>query len=134
SNPELLEALNKDFIRSGFDLKHIMRVIVSSRVYQSSISTNIWNADDKNNFSHATPRRLEAEQLLDAINLATGTTSTFKDLPVGTKAAHLPDAAANDADGFLDLFGRPARESPCECERSSTVSLGQAMALINGPT
>jgi hypothetical protein len=38
------------------------------------------------------------------------------------------------ADGFLDLFGKPARQTPCECERSSTVSLGQALNLVNGPT
>ncbi len=64
-NPELLEALNRDFVHSGFDLKHMMRVITLSRVYQQSIDTNKWNSDDKANFSHAIPRRLEAEQLLD---------------------------------------------------------------------
>ena len=134
SNPALLEALNQDFVKSGFDMKHILRTIVLSRVYQSSISTNRWNSDDNINFSHAAPRRLEAEQLLDAINLATGTHSSFAGAPSGTKAGQLADADANGADGFLDLFGRPARQSPCECERSSTVSLGQALNLINGPT
>ncbi|HLJ56101.1 MAG TPA: DUF1549 and DUF1553 domain-containing protein, partial [Chthonomonadaceae bacterium] len=133
-NPELLEALNHDFVTSGYDLKHMMRVIVLSRAYQSSIASNAWNVDDKTNFSHALPRRLEAEQLLDAINLVTGTQSTFGGLPAGTRAEQIPDAAAAGADGFLDLFGRPARDTPCECERSSSVSLGQAMALINGPT
>jgi hypothetical protein len=133
-NPELLEALNKDFVESGYDLKHMMRVICQSRTYQSSIASNAWNADDKTNFSHALPRRLEAEQLLDAINLATGTQSSFNGLPMGTKAGQIPDATASGADGFLDLFGRPSRDTPCECERSSSVSLGQAMALINGPT
>ncbi len=133
-NPELLEALNKDFVESGYDLKHLMRVMVLSRTYQSSIGTNVWNADDRTNFSHALPRRLEAEQLLDAINLVTGSQSAFNGLPAGTKAGQIPDAAATGADGFLDLFGRPSRDTPCECERSSSVSLGQAMALINGPT
>ncbi len=131
SNPELLEALNKDFVESGFNLKHMMRVIASSRTYQESISVNKWNEDDKANFSHAIPRRLEAEELLDAINQATGTTSAFDGLPKGASASALPDAGG---EGFLDLFGRPARETPCECERSSTVSLGQALNLINGPT
>ena len=133
-NPELLDALNRDFVTSGYDLKHLMRVIVQSRAYQSSIASNVWNADDKTNFSHALPRRLEAEQLLDAINQATGTQSAFGGLPAGTKAGQIPDAVASGADGFLDLFGRPSRDTPCECERSSSVSLGQAMALINGPT
>ncbi len=133
-NPELLEALNKDFVQSGYDLKHLMRAMVLSRTYQTSIASNTWNVDDKTNFSHALPRRLEAEQLLDAINEVTGTQSAFKGLPAGTKAGQIPDAVATGADGFLDLFGRPSRDTPCECERSSSVSLGQAMALINGPT
>lgn len=132
-NPELLEALNTEFVQHGFDVKHLMRVITLSRVYQSSIASNRWNADDRINFSHALPRRLEAEQLLDAIHLATGTQSSFVGLPAGMRAVQLPDANAA-GEGFLDLFGRPARDTPCECERSSTVSLGQAMALINGPT
>lgn len=162
-NPELLEALNSDFVSHGFDLKHMMRVIVTSRTYQQSIATNRWNADDKTNFSHAFPRRLEAEQLLDAINLATGTISRFGQLPMGARAKQVPDAAVNVEDAelldmpedkltpeqktrlasvrsasqaatFLNLFGKPARETPCECERSSSVSLGQALSLINGPT
>jgi hypothetical protein len=55
-------------------------------------------------------------------------------LPAGTEANQIVDASAPGGDGFLDLFGKPARETPCECERSSTVSLGQALNLINGPT
>ena len=35
-------------------------------------------------------------------------------------------------DGFLDLFGRPSRESSCECERRSDLSLPQALNLVNG--
>ena len=37
-------------------------------------------------------------------------------------------------DGFLDLFGRPSRESSCECERRSDLSLPQALNLVNGKT
>lgn len=134
SNPELLEALNKDFVESGFDLKHMMRQIVLSRTYQATLRANRWNEDDKTNFSHAVPRRLEAEQLYDAIHLATGTDAQFAGLPAGTRALALPDSKLGAGDGFLDLFGKPARDTPCECERSSTVSLGQALNLINGPT
>jgi hypothetical protein len=134
SNPEMLEALNADFVGSGFDLKHMMRQIALSRTYQASIDASVWNQDDKTNFSHALPRRLEAEQLYDAIHLATGVNATFAGLPAGTEAKQIADAGAPGGDGFLDLFGKPARETPCECERSSTVSLGQALNLINGPT
>jgi hypothetical protein len=134
SNPALLEALNRDFVEHGFDLKHMMRQIALSRTYQASLHANRWNVDDKTNFSHAVPRRLEAEELYDAIHQATGVAAHFPGLPAGTEAEQLPETASAGGDGFLDLFGKPARETPCECERSSTVSLGQALNLINGPT
>ena len=133
SNPELLDALTKDFIAHKFDVKNVMRTICRSRTYQLSIKPNRWNDDDSINFSHATPRRLAAEQLLDSISIATGSTQKFNGLPLGFRASQLPDTQVG-AGGFMDLFGRPSRESPCECERTSTVSLGQTLNLVNGPT
>ena len=55
-------------------------------------------------------------------------------MPEGFLAAQLPDSGVELADGFLNLFGRPPRESACECERSTGVMLGQALNLVNGPT
>ena len=133
SNPELLDFLEKDFLAHSFDLKHLMRTIARSRTYQMSIVSNAFNSDDSVNFSHATPRRLQAEQLLDAIDVAAGRKPKFDGVPVGFRADQLPDSQVA-AGGFLDLFGRPPRESPCECERSSEVSLSQALNLVNGPT
>ena len=133
SNPELLDALTKDFIDSGFDMKHIMKTIARSRTYQQSIKTNKWNKKDTINFSHATARRLTAEQLLDAIGIATGSKPKFEGVPKDLRAVQLPDSKVKD-DGFLKLFGRPERESSCECERTTEVSLAHAMNLINGPT
>jgi hypothetical protein len=132
-NPELLDALTKDFVKHGFDTRHLIRTICNSRTYQASIKSNVWNVDDKTNFSHALPRRLTAEQLVDAISRATGSIQRYPGVPIGFRAAQLPDSTVA-AGGFLDLFGRPPRESPCECERSSTVSLGQTLNLVNGPT
>jgi uncharacterized protein DUF1553/uncharacterized protein DUF1549 len=133
SNAQLLERLTADFVRSGFDLRHLMRTIVRSRTYQSSIATDRWNEDDKVNFSHQVARRLSAEQLLDAISQATGSFPKYPGVPAGTRAQQLPDTRVATG-GFLDLFGRPARESPCECERTSEVSLSQALNLMNGAT
>ena len=130
-NKELIEALTTDFIKGGFDLKRLMRTICNSRTYQASINSNKWNRDDSVNFSHALPRRLTAEQLVDAITRATGSIQKYPGVPLGFRAVQLPDSTVASG-GFLDLFGRPPRESPCECERSSTVSLGQALNLING--
>ncbi len=133
SNPELLNALEKDLLDHKFDLKSLMRTIARSATYQASIETNAFNEDDSSNFSHAVPRRMTAEELLDAINLAAGRKPAFANVPVGFRAEQLPDSQAASG-GFLDLFGRPPRESPCECERSSEVSLSQALNLVNGPT
>jgi hypothetical protein len=134
TNPELLERLTADFIAGGFDIQNLQRFICKSRVYQLSIGTNKWNEDDTINYSHALARRLSAEALYDAVFQVTGATRQLSGMPAGTRAAEERDPSVNSPDGFLDLFGRPARQSSCECERSSGVMLGQALNLINGPT
>ena len=132
TNPELLQAMTKDFVDSGFDVQHMLRTICKSRTYQLSVATNEWNKDDTINYSHALPRRLPAEVLFDAIHSATGSQTKISGVPSGFRAAELPDVGIKLA--FLDDFGRPARESSCECERASGVVLGPIMKLINGPT
>jgi hypothetical protein len=132
TNPELLDALTKDFIDSGFDAQHILRTICKSRTYQLSVTTNQWNEDDTINYSHAIPRRLTAETLYDAIHLAAGATPQLPGVPAGFRAAELPDAGLSNP--FLEDFGKPVRESACECERSSGMVLGPIMKLVNGPT
>jgi hypothetical protein len=132
TNPELLDALTKDFIESGFDAQHILRTICKSRTYQLSFRTNKWNADDTLNYSHNIPRRLSAEALYDAIHIATGSLNRLPGVPVGFRAAELPDAGVSNP--FLEDFGKPVRESACECERSSGMVLGPVMKLVNGPT
>ena len=134
TNPELLDWLTKDFINSGFDVRHVMRTICKSRTYQLSVETNKWNADDKVNYAHAIARRLPAEVLLDAVYRTTGSRSKFPGVAPGTRAAALPDSGVELPSGFLATFGRPARESACECERSSGLQLGPIMALVSGPT
>ncbi len=133
SNPELLSALTDELVKNGFDLQRMMRAICQSRTYQLSIVPNRWNSDDLINFSHALPRRLSAEQMLDAVAVATGHRPQFKDMPVGLRAVEAPDGMVGGNE-FLTLFGRPKRQSACECERSSNVTLAHALNLINGPT
>jgi len=134
SNPELLEYLTGRFVKEGMSARKIIKEICSSRTYQLSVEANEWNADDKANYSHAVARRLPAEVLLDAVNQVTGSTSKFPGVAPGTRAAALPDSGVELPSGFLTTFGRPARESACECERSSGLQLGPIMALVSGPT
>ncbi len=132
SNDALLKGLTEDFVAHGFDVRHLIRTIVSSRVYQLDVVTNEFNRDDTN-FSRAEPRRLTAEQLWDSLAVATGTHQAFIGVPAPMSAAQLPDAMVGGG-SFLDLFGRPPRESSCECERRSEVSFAQALNLVNGDT
>lgn len=129
SNPQLLEALAKDFVDHNFDLKHLLRTICNSATYQLTAEPNEWNQDDKQNFSRFYPRRLNAEVLLDAIDQVTGSTTNFAGVPQGTRAVQLPDNGFNSY--FLTVFGRPEASSACECERSSEANLAQSLHLLN---
>jgi hypothetical protein len=133
TNPKLLERLTGDFVESGFDVQHMLLTICKSRVYQQSIVTNRWNQDDEINYSHALARRLPAESLYDALHRATGATTHLSGMPAGQRAVQQLDSNVEVPSGFLDLFGRPARESACECERSSSMMLGPVLNLVNGP-
>jgi hypothetical protein len=73
---------------------------------------------------------LGAEQLLDAIDSACGTQEKFPQLPLGYRAISLPDS--NVRSKFLDVFGRPKREVACECERSDTPNMTQALQFMTG--
>ncbi len=132
ANDELLDALANDFATHKFDVKHLIRTIMNSRTYQLSAQTNAYNADDTKYFSHAVPKMMTAEQMLDAVCAVTEVPEKFPGLPLGTRATQLPDGDINHP--FLKTFGQPARELACECERESDSNLAQALQLINGPT
>ena len=134
TNPELLDYLTEEFLKSGFDARHVIALICKSRTYQLSVETNKWNEDDKTNYAHAVARRLPAEVLYDSVSRVLGTVSKFPGVPAGTRAAELSDSGVELPSGFLTTFGRPPRESACECERTSGLQLGPVMALVSGPT
>jgi hypothetical protein len=132
SNDELLDGLTAEFVSQGFDLKKLIRSIVTSRTYQLSARTNELNENDALYFSHAYTRLLPAEVLLDAISTVTDTVTPFDGLPKGSRATQIPDGKMENS--FLKTFGRPARELACECERESDSNLSQALQLIGGAT
>lgn len=130
SNPELLEALTDEFLTSGFNLKVLLRTLMSSRLYQLDSQPTEKNAKDFKFYSHFRVKRISAEPLLDAIDQVTGVRTKFKNLPQGTRAIELPDAEYPDY--FLNTFAKPKRASVCECERSPDENLGQALHTLNG--
>jgi hypothetical protein len=131
TNPELLDALARHFVESGFDLKDLVRTMTRSQVYQLSAIPNQYNKVDKQLYSRFYPKRLTAEVLYDAINTVTKSESKFEGLPVGYRALQLPDNSFNASSYFLTVFGRPESSSSCECERSQDASLAQSLHLLN---
>lgn len=129
SNPELLEGLAEDFKSHGYDLKYLVKTICTSRTYGLSSIPNEYNSKDKQSFARHYPKRLGAEVLLDAISRLSAVPTGFDGLPNGTRAIELPDESV--ASTFLDTFGRPKRDTACECERVTDASLGQSLMLLN---
>lgn len=134
TNPQLLDKLTDEFVKNRFNVHELVKTICKSRTYQHSIATNKWNKDDETNYAHAIARRLPAEVLYDAIHRATGSVTRLPGLPPGARAAQLIDSNVQVPGSFLDLFGRPPRESACECERTNAaMMLGPVLNLVNGP-
>ena len=129
SNPKLLDALAKDFVDHKFDVRHIVRTLVNSRVYQLSSAPTEHNKDDRQNFARFYARRLIAEVLLDAVDQTTGTRTRFGNIADSARAVDLPHEGFGSY--FLDTFDRPKRVSGCECERSSGATLAQVLLLAN---
>lgn len=129
SNPELLDALAKDFVAHHFDVKHLIRTICTSRTYQLSSVPNEWNRHDRQNHARYYGKRLIAEVLLDAVDEACGTRTTFNKMSRQARAVDLPHEGFGSY--FLDVFDRPPRSSPCECARSNGASLSQVLHLAN---
>jgi hypothetical protein len=131
SNPELMEPLRQEFVTHGYDIKHLVRLILTSRTYQLSSATTGTNATETRFYSHYYARRLPAEVLLDALCQATGVPEKFDDgYPLGMRAVQLPDPVAHSA--FLKQFGSSDRVTACACERSNEVTLPQLLSLGNG--
>jgi hypothetical protein len=130
TNEALLTALAEDFIQHKYDLKHLYRTIVGSRVYQLSAQPNGTNKEDKQFYSRFYLKRLNAEELLDGICRVTEVPEKFPGFHLGTRATQLPDPKVPSY--FLDVFDRATRETVCE--RKQTTSVMQIMHLVSGDT
>lgn len=129
SNPELLDRLAREFIAQKFDMRHMLRLMLTSRTYQLASSPNADNAGDLQNFARYYPRRFTAEVLLDAVDYSTGAVSNFGNMSSDARAVDLPHE--NFGSYFLDTFDRPRRVTACECERGTAATLSQVLLLAN---
>jgi hypothetical protein len=131
TNEPLMDALATHLCQVKFNLKAFTRTLLASRVYQLSVVTNASNQDDRQHFSHAYPKALPAEVLLDAVSQATGIPEKFNGWPLGTRSIAVWDNRMPSY--FFRIFGRPVRATVCECERSNEPSISQALHLLNSP-
>jgi hypothetical protein len=130
SNERLLDALAKEFIEHKYDLRHLERSILTSRVYQLSSAANETNRLDRRNYSHAYMRPIMAEATVDVINAALGISDSLgKDVPPGCRAIEIGSTRVQDGNTAyaFRIFGRPIRTATCDCERSVDPALPQTL-------
>jgi hypothetical protein len=136
-NAALLALLERELIASEYDLKQLYRVILNSRVYQLSSIPQTESPAAVAHFAHHPMRPLGAEVLIDAISQITGTSEKYTSaipepytfMPDGQRAVDLPDGSITSS--FLELFGRPPRDSGLESERSPRPTPDQRLHLLN---
>lgn len=137
SNEPLLAYLTREFVARGYDMKWLHREIANSDAYQRSWKPNETNRLDTRNFSHAIIRRLPAEVAYDALVQATAADARLQAVRYDLKERAIGVTSGVDGrrkaggDYVLSLFGKPARATNCDCERSNEPSLLQTIFLRN---
>ncbi len=140
SNGPLLDHLTRGFVAHGYDMKWLHREILGSDTYQRSWQTTPTNRLDEKNFSHAVIRRLPAEVVYDALNMATA--NSARAATFATEIAERSIGPAGNAmdsrgggkqtEGYaLTIFGKPMRETNCDCERVTDPTLLQTIFTRN---
>jgi hypothetical protein len=129
TNEPLLDALARDFVVHGFDIKHLIGTIARSRTYQLSSMPNETNVRDTKNFSRFYRRRPSAEVLADSVACVTGVRESLPGVAPGSRAVQVWNNRL-DSD-FLDAFGRPNPSADPPCERDRQGSIVQALHLMN---
>ena len=137
SNPELLAYLEAELLRADYDLRHIYRLILNSHTYQQSSIPQSDSAEAEALFAHYIVRRLDAEVLVDAINSLCGSSERYTS-PIPEPFTYIPEklrtialADGSITSAFLELFGRPARDTGLESERDNRPTDAQRLHLLN---
>jgi hypothetical protein len=140
SIPALLTRLEREFVGHGYDLKKLIRLIMTSRPYQASCVPAGKNRDAARYFAHYPARRLDAEVLIDALCWLTETKEEYSSpipepftfLPDEHRTILLPDGSITSP--FLEMFGRPARDTGHFSERNNDVTDAQRLWMLNSST
>ncbi len=136
-NPELLAFLESEFVRTKYNLKSLYRLILNSCTYQQSSIPRADNPEAEIMFACYPVRRLDAEVLIDALDKIGGTGQNYSSnipepytfIPEGQRSIKLEDGSITSQ--FLEMFGRPARDTGLESERSNKPTEFQSLYLLN---
>ncbi len=136
-NPELLAYLEKELVNADYDLRHIYRLILNSGTYQQSPIPRSDHPDAEDLFAHYRVRRLDAEVLIDALcwiggdgeSYSSAIPEPFTFIPEHQRSIALADGSTTSQ--FLEMFGRPARDTGLESERSNRPTDAQRLHLLN---
>lgn len=128
-DPELLEWLAADFVRHGYDMKYLLRTLVTSRAYQSE-SVAAGNAHDQTYvFRGPWRRRISAEEFADAVASMTG------EWRIRVDNRPVPGMYAREwrfkANSMTRALGRPTRDGAVTERQTESTTL-QALELTNG--
>ena len=142
SNPELLQFLSKELIESGFDQKHLIRLITNSITYQLSSDPGlVLNVGTDLTFARAKVMRYPADVIIDAAHKSMSIEGEFSDSFKSKSAITMPGVDSvhlsknpHENDKFLKIFGKPARLTNSDAERSNETTLAQVFELTAGKT
>jgi len=137
SNPRLLQYLQTQLVSSGYDFKQLCRLILNSKTYQLASLPKSNSPEAAANFAFYPLRRLDAEILIDAVDQICGTNELYSSaipepytfVPDTLRTVALPDASITSS--FLEMFGRPPRDTGLESERNNRITAAQKLWLLN---
>ncbi|MCE1195087.1 DUF1549 and DUF1553 domain-containing protein [bacterium] len=139
ASPGTLNLLADEFIASGFNVKKLYALILTSRTYQQSSlpAPGEGATPAPAGFARYAIRRLDAEVIIDALCRIGGSGERYSS-PIPEPFTYIPPAQRTIAlaDGsitspFLVKFGRPARDTGLESERNNHPTAEQVLYLLN---
>jgi len=134
---EVLTVLEQELVKSGYDIKHLIRLILNSRTYQQSSIPTLQTKNPDIQFAFYRIRQLEAEVLLDALCWIGGMGEEYVSqipepytfIPKENRNIGLADGSITSS--FLITFGRPSRDTGLASERNSNPTDKQRLYMLN---
>jgi len=136
-NPALLAYLEEELVNADYDLRQVQRLILNSQTYQQSSIPKAKHAENEALFAHYIVRQLDAEVLIDALCWVFGPKESYSSMipepftyvPEHQRTILLADGSITSP--FLEMFGRPSRDTGLESERNNQATNGQRLHMLN---